>query len=98
MARITYRTYQIGLDVEYVNKSSDGKFRCENFKRIFLNEKDRILIEISLKFVPKGAIDNKSAMVQVMSRHRTGHKSLPVPNADPVHRCICATQGEHELN
>ena len=70
----------------------------ENFKRIFLNEKDWILIEISLKFVPKGTIDNKSAMVQVMSWHRTGHKSLPVPNADPVHRCICATLGGHELN
>ena len=56
------------------------------------------MIEISLKFVPKGAIDNKSAMVQVMSWHRTGHKPLPVPNADPVHRCICATLGGHELN
>ena len=37
-----------------------------------------ISIKISLKFVPKGAIDNKSAMVQVMSWHRKGDKSLPV--------------------
>ena len=33
------------------------------FKCIFLNENDRILIQISLKFVPKGSIDNKSALV-----------------------------------
>ena len=37
-----------------------------------------ISIKISLKFVSKGAIDNKSAMVQVMSWHRKGDKSLPV--------------------
>ena len=37
-----------------------------------------IPIKISLKFVPKGAIDNKSAMVQVMSWHRKGDKPLPV--------------------
>ena len=32
-------------------------------KRISLNEKFRILIEISLKFVPKGPIDNNPVMV-----------------------------------
>ena len=31
------------------------------FKCIFLNENVRILIQLSLKFVPKGPIDNKSA-------------------------------------
>ena len=30
---------------------------------IFMNEKLRILVLISLKFVPKGPIDNKSALV-----------------------------------
>ena len=30
------------------------------FKHIFMNEKFCILIQISLKFVPKGLIDNKS--------------------------------------
>ena len=33
------------------------------FKCIFLNEKVKILIEISLKFVPKGLIDNNQALV-----------------------------------
>ena len=49
------------------------------FKCIILNEKVRISIKISLKFVPKGPIDNKSALVQVMAWHRTGDKPLPEP-------------------
>ena len=47
------------------------------FKRIFLNENVSISIQISLKFVPKGPIENKSALVQVMAWRRTGNKSLP---------------------
>ena len=47
------------------------------FKRIFLNENFRILIRISLKFVSKGPIDNKSALVQVMAWRQTGDKPLP---------------------
>ena len=37
---------------------SDDIFRC-----IFVNEKFRILIKISLTFVPKAPIDNKPALV-----------------------------------
>ena len=33
------------------------------FKFIFFNKKVRILIKISLKFVPKGLIDNNQALV-----------------------------------
>ena len=47
------------------------------FKRIFLNENVRILIQISLKFVPKRPVDNKSALVRVMAWRRTGDKPLP---------------------
>ena len=47
------------------------------FKRIFLNDNVRISIEISLKFVPKGSINNKPALVQVMAWRRTGDKPLP---------------------
>ena len=49
------------------------------FKCIFLTENDRILIGISLKFVPRSLIDNKSALVQVMAWRRTGDKPLPEP-------------------
>ena len=51
----------------------------DNFKCIFLNENDRIPIQISLKFVPRSSIDNKPALVQVMARHQTGNKPLPEP-------------------
>ena len=47
------------------------------FKYISMNEKFCILIQIPLKFVPKGLIDNKSALVQVMAWRRTGDKPLP---------------------
>ena len=33
------------------------------FKCIFFNEKFGVLIKISLKFVPKGPIDNQPALV-----------------------------------
>ena len=49
------------------------------FKYIFLNENDRIPIQISLKFVPMSPIDNKAALVQVMAWRRTGDKPLPEP-------------------
>ena len=49
------------------------------FKCIFLNENDRIPIHISLKFVSKGPINNKTVLVQVMAWHRTGDKPLPEP-------------------
>ena len=48
-------------------------------KCIFMNEKFRISIRISLKFVPKGQINNKWALVQVMAWHRTGYKPLSEP-------------------
>ena len=51
----------------------------DNFKCIFLNENDGILIRISLKFVPRSPIDNKPALVRVMAWRRTGDKPLPEP-------------------
>ena len=47
------------------------------FKCIFLNENDRIRIQISLKFIPRSPIDNKPAMVRVMAWCRRGNKPLP---------------------
>ena len=49
------------------------------FKCIFLNERDEIKIQISLKLVPRGPIDNKPAVVQVMVWRRKGDKPLPEP-------------------
>ena len=46
------------------------------FNWIFLNENDRIRIQISLKFVPMGPIDNMAALVQIMAWWRIGDKPL----------------------
>ena len=44
-----------------------------------MNENFRILIQISLRIVPKGLIDKKVAFVQVMTWHQTHDKPLPEP-------------------
>ena len=49
------------------------------FKGIFLNETDKIPIQISLKLVPSTPIDSKSALVRIMAWRLTGDKPLPVP-------------------
>ena len=49
------------------------------FRSIFMNEKLCILIPISLRFVPKCPVDNKSALVQVMAWRKTGDMPLPEP-------------------
>ena len=49
------------------------------FKSIFLNENDRIPIQISMKFVRRSPTDNKQTLVEVMVWRRTGDKPLPEP-------------------
>ena len=51
----------------------------DNLKCIFLNDNDRITIQISLKFVPRSPIANKPVLVQVMAWRRRGDKPLPEP-------------------
>ena len=60
------------------------------FKCIFLNENIWIPIKISLKFVPKGLINNIPALVQIMAWRRPGDKPLSEPMIVrlPTHICI----------
>ena len=51
----------------------------DTFKRIFLNENARISIKISLKFVPKGPINNNPPLVQIIAWRRSGDKPLSEP-------------------
>ena len=53
---------------------ADDIFQC-----IFLNEDDKILIQISLKLIPRSPIDNKPALVRVMAWHWIGDKPLSEP-------------------
>ena len=51
-------------------------FPDDIFKWIFLNENVWISINISLKFVPRGPINNIPTLVQVMTRRWPGNKPL----------------------
>ena len=64
------------------------------FKWIFLNENDRILFQISLKFVPRSPIHKKPALVQVMAWRKTGDKSLPEPMMTQFTDAYMPHQGE----
>ena len=61
-------------------------------KRIFLNENVRISIMISLKFVPKGPINNIPALVQIMAWRRSGDKPLSEPMMVSLLTHICVTR------
>ena len=67
-------------------------FADDIFKRIFLNENIWILIKISLKFVPKGSINNIPALVQIMAWRRPGDKPLAEPMMVNLPTQICVTR------
>ena len=55
-------------------RQNGRRFPDDIFKCIFLNENARISIKISLKFVPKGPINNIPALVQIMAWRQPGDK------------------------
>ena len=75
-------------------KQNGRRFADDTFKRIFLNENARILINISLKFVPKGSINNDPALVQIMAWRRSGDKPLSesMMVSLPTHICVTRPQ------
>ena len=68
------------------------RFADDTFKRIFLDENVRISIKISLKFVPKGPINNNPALVQIMAWHGSGDKPLSEPMMVSLLTHICVTR------
>ena len=60
-------------------RGNEQHFADDIFKRIFFNENVWISIKISLKFVPRGPINNISALVQIMVWRRSGNKPLSEP-------------------
>ena len=85
----------------FLNTSLPGQngrhFADDSFKGIFINEKCFISIQISLKFVPEGLIDNKAALVQVIAWPQDRHQAITWTIADPVYRRIHAALGGDEL-
>ena len=67
-------------------------FADGTFKRIFLNENIRISTKNSLKFVPKGLINNIPALVLIMAWRRPGDKPLSEPMLVRSLTHICVTR------
>ena len=65
---------------------ADDVFKCN-----FLNENVWISIETSLKFIPKGPINNIPALVQIMAWRRSGDKPLSEPIMVSLLTHICVT-------
>ena len=64
-----------------------GTFRC-----IFGNENYSILIKTSLKFVPKGPINNIRTLVQIMACRCPGDKPVSEPMMVSLLMPICVTR------
>ena len=73
-------------------------FADNTFKCIFLNVNVRISIKISLKFVPKGPINNIPALVQIMAWRRPGDKPLfePIMVRLPMHIWVTRPQSVNQ--
>ena len=75
-------------------RRNEQHFADDIFKRIFFNENVWISIKISLKFVPKGQINNIPALLQIMAWPRSGDKPLsePMMVSLPTHTCVTRPQ------
>ena len=78
---------------QYGRHFADDIFRC-----IFMNENIWFPIKMSLKFVPKGLINNIPALVEIMAWRRSGDKPLSEPMMVRLdYRRIYASLGLNEL-
>ena len=73
-------------------RQNGGRFPDDIFKCIFLNENVWISIKISLKFVPRGPINNIPALVQIMAWRRQGDKPLSESMMVRLLTHICVTR------
>ena len=84
------------LYTPYINtlrlKQNGRHFADDTFNRIFVNENVRISIKFSLKFVPKGHINNTPSLVQIMAWRWPGDKPLFEPMMVTLMTHICVTR------
>ena len=83
------------LGVNSLRPRQNGRlFADDTYKRIFLNEYIRISTKKTLKFVPKGLINNIPALVLIMAWRRPGDKPLsePMMVSLPTHICVTRPQ------
>ena len=94
-----YRTGELGCimhwDINILRpRRNEQHFPDDIFKHIFFNENVWISIKISLKFVPKGPINNIPVLVKIMAWRRSGDKPLsePMMVSLPTHICVTRPQ------
>ena len=77
-----------------IQRQNGCHFADDIFKCIFLNDNVWIPIKISLRFLPKGPINNIPALVQIMAWRRLGDKPLsePMMVSLPTHICVTRPQ------
>ena len=85
----SHRHNMMTLLLTHEAKTKWTKF-CRHFQIIFFNENVWIWIKISLKFVPKGPINNIPALVQIMAWRWPGDTPLSEPMTESL--------GLNELN
>ena len=80
-------------------RRNEQYFADDIFKPIFVNENVWISIKISLKFVPKGPINNIPALVPIMAWRRSGDKPLSeaMMVSLPTHICVTWPQWVNAL-
>ena len=85
----------VQIDINILRPRQNGRhFADDIFKCIFLNENIWIPVKISLKYVPKGPINNIPTFVQIMAWRRSGDKPLskPMMVGLPAHICVTRPQ------
>ena len=79
--------------IMHIEAETNGRhFADDIFKCILFNENVWISIQISLKFVPKGPINNIPALVQIMACRLDGVKPLSEPMMVRLSTHICVTR------
>ena len=84
--------YDIQIEVNTLRPRQNGRHFPDIFNWIFLNENVWISINISLKFVPRGPVNNIPTLVQVMAWRRPGDKPLSEPMIVYSMTHICVTR------
>ena len=83
----------VAVDVNTLRPRQNGRYFADDiFKSFFLNENVWISIKFSLKFVPKGPINNNPALVQIMVWRRSGDKPLSEPMMVSLLTHICVNR------
>ena len=90
--RMALKPHNYIMIITLRSRQSDRLLADDIFTCIFLNEKVWISINISLKFVPEGQINNIPILVQIMAWRRSGNKPLSEPMMFSLLRNIFVTR------